>query len=106
MSFPLHDQPGAGRQADRYVDGVLTEYKTLQSMKDKGRAADSGTIKNSIGGSLKKGGQARHIVIDARTSGLSENEAHQGLNRVFNIPGDKLDQVIIIVYDFSLVRKR
>ena len=75
-------------------------------MVGRSNAASSGTIKSSISASLKGGGQARRMVIDARASGLSESEALRGLDRAFGVAKNKLDQVIIIGDGFFVVRKK
>jgi len=82
--------PGAGRQGDRYVDGVKTEYKTLDP------GAGSNTVKNVVNNSIRSGGQARNIIIDARGSGLSQEEAVRGINRAMGISGGKVDTIEII----------
>jgi len=91
---PLEGMPGAGRQADAYVDGVLHEFKTL----DPGAA--SGRIKNVVSESLKGGGQARNLIIDARGSGLSLPEAQRGIRRALGAAPGKLDRITIIGDDY------
>ena len=51
------------------VDGVLHEFKSLAS------GATSNTIRNSVNNSIKRGGQARNLVLDARGTGLARAEA-------------------------------
>jgi uncharacterized protein (DUF2345 family) len=65
---PLEGAAGVGRQGDAFVDGVLHEFKSLE------KGADSSTIRNVVNNSIKDGGQARNIVIDARGTGLSEED--------------------------------
>lgn len=61
---------GARRQGDLIVDGIKTEVKTLDP------GATSATIRNTVNNSLRRGGQAREIIIDARGSspGLRRKE--------------------------------
>lgn len=58
------------RIGDAIVDGILVEFQSLATT-----TADSETIRNTINNSIRRGGQARHIIIDARRSGLTEVEA-------------------------------
>jgi hypothetical protein len=96
---PLEGKPGVGRQGDRIVDGVKTEYKSL----DPG-ATDS-TVRNAVNNSIRRGGQARAIVIDARGSGLTEEAATQGLNRVSGITRGKLDRVEVVGEGYHIDRR-
>ncbi|MDQ3249373.1 MAG: hypothetical protein M3Q45_09215 [Chloroflexota bacterium] len=68
------------RTGDAEVNGVLTEFKTLTPL-----YADNATVRNTINNSIRQGGQARHIIIDARNSSLTAAEAHRGLARARNI---------------------
>jgi hypothetical protein len=79
-----------GRKADALVDGVKTEFKTAEP------GATSSTIKNMINDSVRRGGQARNVIIDARGSGLSEADAAQGLARAGGISRGRIDSVRII----------
>ncbi|HEY7415561.1 MAG TPA: hypothetical protein VH593_10240, partial [Ktedonobacteraceae bacterium] len=54
------------RTGDALVNGVPTEFKSL----DPGATSDS--VRNTVQRSIKRGGQARNIIIDARGSGLTE----------------------------------
>lgn len=91
---PLEGVVGAGRQGDAIVCGVLHEFKSLQP------GATSNTIRNSVNNSIRRGGQARNIVIDARGSGLSEADAIAGLVRLPGISRDRLDYVSAIGDDY------
>ena len=93
---PLEGVPGAGRQGDAFVDGVKHEFKTLDP------GATSSTIKNQVSSSIKSGGQARNIVIDARNSGLSKAEAIRSFVRIQNIYRGRLDNLTIIGNDFFM----
>lgn len=67
------------RTADAIVDGHRVEFKTLEP------GAKSGTIVNQVQRSIRKGGQARDIIVDARRSGLSEVEAKLALDRISGV---------------------
>ncbi len=86
----LPQQGGTGRKADALVDGVVTEFKTPDP------GADSNTLRNEIQRSIKKEGQARNIIIDARNSGLTEAEARRFLARMKNLSRGKIDSIRII----------
>lgn len=92
----LEGVAGAGRQGDALVDGVLTEFKTLSA------GATGGTIRNVVNNSIRRGGQARDIVIDARGSGLTEGEALLGVKRAFGISRDKVDRISVIGDNFFI----
>ncbi len=85
------------RTGDAEVDGVLTEFKTLTPP-----YADNAAVKNTINNSIRKGGQARHIIIDARNSGLTAAEAYRGLARAKNITRGLVDTVRIVGDGFDL----
>ena len=82
------------------VDGVRTEFKTPHPKA--GKITDNNTIKNEISNSIKDDGQARHMIIDARGSGLTETEAWRGLARARKITGGKIDSVRIIGDGFDI----
>jgi hypothetical protein len=82
--------PGAGRQGDAFVDDVLHEFKRLEP------GAGPNTVKNSVNNSIRRGGQAREIVIDARGSGLTKEAAEQGAAKALGISRGKLDGLTII----------
>jgi hypothetical protein len=85
------------RTGDAEVDGVLTEFKTLKPGYGK-----SSAIRNTINNSIRQGGQARHIIIDARGSGLTKIEADRGLTRAKKITRGLVDAVRIIGDGFDL----
>jgi hypothetical protein len=95
---PLEGVKGAGRQGDAIIDGLKHEFKTLDP------GAMSNTVKNGVSASIKRGGQARNIVIDARGSGLIEAEAIRGLGRAQGISRGLLDNITIIGDDFFITR--
>lgn len=86
----LAEKTDEGRNPDAEVDGKPTEFKSLDF------GATSATVKNQINNSIRRGGQARDIIIDARISGLIESEAERGLERAKNITRGKIDCVRII----------
>lgn len=91
-----------GRKADALVDGVRTEFKRADP--PKGQATTSDSVRNAINASLRKEGQARHIIYDARGSGLTREEAERALRRIAGITRGKLDSVRIIGDGFDLTR--
>ena len=86
----LEGVPGAGRQCDAFVDGIKTEFKTLN------KYATPNTIKNDVNKSIRQGGQARNFVIDARNTILSKDEAEQGVFKALGISKDKVDYIEVI----------
>jgi RHS repeat-associated protein len=86
------------RSADALVNGIKTEFKTLQ------KGATSSTLRNSVNASIKGGGQARNIIINARDSGLTEAEATRGLSRVGGFAAGKVDSVRIIGDGFDITK--
>jgi len=86
------------RTRDASVDGRPTEFKTMDP------GADSATVRNEVNNSIKGGGQARDMILDARGSGLSEAEATRGLNRVTGITRGKIDSVRIIGDGYDVKR--
>ncbi len=93
---PLEGVAGAGRQGDALIAGVKHEFKTL----DPGATAN--TIKNVVNNSIRKGGQARNIVIDARGSGLTQEAASHGIAKALGISRGKIDNITIIGDDFFI----
>jgi hypothetical protein len=91
---PMEGVAGAGRQGDAFVDGVLHEFKTLDP------GAGPGTVKNVVNNSIRRGGQAREIVIDARGTGLSLEAAQQGAGKALGISRGKVDGVTLIGDDY------
>ncbi|MFB7560716.1 CdiA C-terminal domain-containing protein [Streptomyces brevispora] len=82
------------RRADAFVDGVETEFKSLDP------GASSGTVKNQLN---KAKGQARHAIIDARGSGLSEEAAREGVGKFFrNNPPGRMDGIRVVGDNFNL----
>lgn len=87
-----------GRTPDARVDAVAVEFKSLDP------GASDRTVKAALNSAK---GQARHAVIDARGSGLTEDEGQRGIRRFFATPyGTRMDAVLIIGDDFSIDWKR
>ncbi|MFI9406431.1 hypothetical protein [Nocardia sp. NPDC052316] len=78
---------GVDRTPDSTVDGVPTEFKSL----DEG--ASNATVKNALNSAS---GQAEHAIIDARASGISQEEAQRGLNRFLGASPDKMKGIRIV----------
>ena len=87
-----------GRTADARLNGVPVEFKSLDP------GASDRTVKAALNSAK---GQARHAVIDARDSGLSEDQAHRGIRRFSGTPhGNRLDAVLIIGNNYTIDWKR
>ena len=87
-----------GRTPDARVDNVAVEFKSMDP------GASDRTVKAALNSAK---GQARHAVIDARDSGLTEDEAHRGIRRFGGTPhGDRLDAVLIVGDDYIIDWKR
>jgi hypothetical protein len=86
------------RQPDADVDGKATEFKCLDA------DPSHGTVKQA----LKRGiGQAFHIVIDGRDSGLSESDAQRGLARFLGTPeGISFATIRLVGDNFDIDWKR
>lgn len=95
----IHDGYGRdGRRPDAAIDGTPTEFKCLDP------GAGNTTVKAAL---TSAKGQARHAIIDARDSGLSEMEADRGVRRFLGTPyGDRLDTIRVIGDDYDLRWKR
>lgn len=87
-----------GRTPDSHVDNVPVEFKSLDP------GASDRTVKAALNSAK---GQARHALIDARDSGLTEDEADHGIRRFRGTPhGDRLDAVLIVGDDYIIDWKR
>lgn len=87
------------RKPDALVDGRVTEFKSLQP------GATDSTVNNQL---LRARGQAEHVVIDARGSGLDGAVAQRGLARFSGSPWGRggFDSVLIVGEDFVISRER
>jgi hypothetical protein len=87
-----------GRTPDARVDEVPVEFKSLDP------GASDRTVKAALNSAK---GQARHAVIDARGSGLTEDEAERGIRRFFGTPhGNRVDAVLIVGESYNIDWKR
>jgi len=95
----IHDGYGReGRKPDASVDGVLTEFKSLDP------GASDRTVKAAL---TSAKGQARQAIIDGRESGIGRAEADLGMRRFLGTPyANRLDAVRIVGDDFDLNWKR
>jgi hypothetical protein len=78
------------------------EFKILEGLKTNSEASDSNSVVRSIQDSLKRGGQARDIILNARESGLTEEEALRSFKRVSGIERGKLDSLRIVGDGFDV----
>lgn len=81
------------KSPDALVDGIPTEFKTLAA------AADSKRVLNRLNDAKK---QARSVVLDARTSGLSKVEAGRGIRRALGAYPGHYDGITILGADYRL----
>jgi hypothetical protein len=87
-----------GRTADARMNGISVEFKSLDP------GAGDQTVKATLNSAK---GQARHAVIDARDSGLTEDQAHRGIRRFSGTPhGNRLDAVLVIGDNYTIDWKR
>ena len=75
---------------------MTTEVKTLSE------GSASATIRNTVNNSIRRGGQARAIVIDARGSGLMRAGAQTGIDRALGIARGKVDRITVLGDDFFI----
>ncbi|WP_433732069.1 hypothetical protein ACQP0C_08090 [Nocardia sp. CA-129566] len=75
------------RTADSTVDGVPTEFKHMDP------GATNATVKNALNSAQ---GQADHTIIDARGSGLTQEEAQRGVSRYLGASPDKMSEIRIV----------
>jgi hypothetical protein len=94
------------RNPDVLRDGVRTELKRLKGGLETGTPPTSKTAMNAIRDSIKRGGQARHMIIDGETYGLTEQETKRTLGRLHwkDIHLDRLDSVRIYGRDYDVRR--
>jgi Contact-dependent growth inhibition CdiA C-terminal domain len=88
----------SGRTPDAHVNGVPVEFKSLDP------GASDRTVKAALNSAK---GQARHAVIDARDSGLAEDDALRGIRRFRGTPhGDRIHAILILGDNFTIEWKR
>jgi Contact-dependent growth inhibition CdiA C-terminal domain len=79
------------RTPDSVVDGVPTEFKTVQT-----ETPSSKTVMRTLNDSARNGGQARDIIIDSTENGkLSESDALAGIRRFAGLGMDAYDHITI-----------
>jgi hypothetical protein len=95
----VHDGYGKqGRRPDAAVDGVWTEFKSLDP------GASDKTVKAAL---TSAKGQARQAVVDGRDSGLSRDQADRGMQRFLGTPyAYQLEAIRIVGDDYDLNWKR
>ncbi len=95
----VHDGYGRdGRKPDAAVDGVPTEFKCLDL------GASDRTVKAAL---TSAKGQAREVVVDGRASGLTSEDADQGVRRFLGAPyADVLHAIRIIGDNYEREWKR
>jgi hypothetical protein len=95
----VHDGYGRqGRRPDAAVDGVWTEFKSLDP------GASDKTVKAAL---TSAKGQAHQAVVDGRHSGLSRDEADRGLRRFLGTPyAYQLEAIRIVGDDYDVNWKR
>ena len=95
----VHDGYGKhGRRPDAAVDGVWTEFKSLDP------GASDKTVKAAL---TSAKGQARQAVVDGRDSGLSRDAADRGMRRFLGTPhAYQLEAIRIVGDDYDLNWKR
>ena len=87
-----------GRTADARVNDVPVEFKSLDP------GASDRTVKAALNSAK---GQSRYAVVDARGSGLTEDQAHRGIRRFNGTPhGDRIDAVLIVGDNYNIDWKR
>ena len=103
----LEGQPGAGRQGDRIVDGVLTEYKSVSRVEKQTADALSGAIARRV---MDGRGQASQIIVDTRKqAGMTEAIARRGVARAFgadNRTGATINSIRVIGHNFDIIISR
>ena len=97
QAIPERLIPGE-RSADAWVEGHPVEFKSLAP------SATSATVRNVINASMKRGGQAREIIVDARGSGLAQPEAIRALARIQGITRGRLDRIRLLGDGYELSR--
>ncbi|MEU6270197.1 hypothetical protein [Saccharopolyspora shandongensis] len=96
-----------GRTADAAVNGEVVEFKTLQQ-KD-GQVPTRKTVKKMIRKSQSGEGQSPDVIIDARKTDLSAENAASGLKAYLNAPenSNKLTRIRVWgrIFDFDWRRE-
>lgn len=99
--------PNPDASDQRHADGLLIDQATEASFKVEFKTLDPGSqaiqVKRAVKNALKGQGQAQHIVIDARQSGLSATEAGLGMKLVRRLALGRLKSLRILgaTYDYA-----
>lgn len=108
----LEGEQGAGRQGDRFIDGVRTEYKNVSGVSEQASIEQtSDAISKAISSRIMDGrGQATHIIVDVRgQAGMTESIARRAIRRAYgadNPNGGKIQSIRIIGNGFSVIAPR
>jgi hypothetical protein len=88
-----------GEQFDVFIDGLEVELKAVELKAPESENA----ITNSVGESIKAGGQAREISLDVRGTGTTQEQAQRGAARSLGTDQAKrkLDGLTVIGDDFD-----
>jgi hypothetical protein len=84
------------------IDGVLTEYKTIQDVAQQTPDALSGALARRV---MDGRGQAAHIIVDVRPVGMTEDVAQRGIRRAYgadNVTGGRIQSIRVIGNGFDL----
>lgn len=91
------------KSADALVDGVITEFKTLDSNGKRAAMgkppASANSLVNAANRSQK---QAVHGIVDARNVPLTVEDAREALRRLQSSPQTSSDQIRFVGVDFDV----
>jgi hypothetical protein len=98
---------GAGRQGDRLIDGILTEYKTISGVRDLTSDGLSAAFASRV---MDGRGQAAHIIVDVRNQdGMTREIAERGIRRAYgadNATGGRIQSIRCIGNGFNILEPR
>ena len=96
---------GAGRQGDRFIDGILTEYKTLMRVQN---ITSDGLSKALSSRVMDARSQADNIIVDTRAqAGMTQKIAERGIKRAYvadDRKGAKIRSVRVIGNGFDITQ--
>jgi hypothetical protein len=103
----LEGVQGSGSQGDRLIDGVLTEYKTLQGVEKLTSDGLSSALSSRI---MDARGQAVHIIVNTHSQdGMTKEIAERGIIRAYgadNKTGAKIQSIRAIGDGFDITELR
>ncbi len=101
----LPESRHGGRRADLSVCGVPVEVKSFAPVEERRTRPGARSVFNKL---VDAAGQARHVVLIDRGSGLSAGSARQGMGRwaLAAGPDDRLDSVRVMGDGFDLAWTR